>query len=50
MEKTRYEKRWYTRLTNEREQVSHTTKQAVDAPVEKCVLTIINEETFYEKT
>jgi len=27
---------------------SHTTKQAVDAPVEKCVLTINNEETFYE--
>jgi len=23
-------------------------KQAVDAPVEKCVLTINNEETFYE--
>ena len=35
---------------NEREQNSHTAKQAVDAPVEKCVLTIINEETFYEKT
>jgi len=28
--------------------ISHTTKQAVDAPVEKCVLTIINEENEYE--
>ena len=28
---------------------SHTTKQAVDVPVEKYVLTINNEETFHEK-
>jgi len=29
--------------------ISHTTKQAVDAPVEKRVLTIINKENDYEK-
>jgi len=28
--------------------ISHATKQAVDAPVEKCVLTINNEENEYE--
>jgi hypothetical protein len=30
------------------DKISHTQKQAVDAPVEKCVLTIINEENEYE--
>jgi len=33
-----------------RDKISHTTIQAVDAPVEKCVLTQNNKETFYEKT
>jgi len=28
--------------------ISHTAKQAVDAPVKKCVLTINNEENEYE--
>ena len=37
--------RW---CVNEREQNSHTAKQAVDAPVEKCVITINSEENEYE--